>query len=224
MPISMNCPSCNKTLSAPDSSSGKKAKCPACGQIMTVPEVVREAEAVGVGGAGASGDLGPTSDSPSPAAAGQTRQPCPECGQMIVAGAAKCRFCNAIFDPTLKLLEKSRPGSRCQDLRQIASYQRGVIFCILFQVLAYAGIFAVPQPLAFVPVLLLMIAGIAALVFVVLLAIRIYSTGTAILLGILMFIPCVALVTLLVINQAATKMLTENGIKVGFLGASMSQF
>ena len=31
MHISMNCPSCNKTLSAPDTAAGKKAKCPACG-------------------------------------------------------------------------------------------------------------------------------------------------------------------------------------------------
>ena len=29
---------------------------------------------------------------------------------------------------------------------------------------------------------------------------------------------------LLIINQAATKRLTENGIKVGFFGANMSQF
>ena len=46
MPIKMNCPSCGKTLSAPDAAAGKKAKCPSCGQIMTVPEVVREAEDV----------------------------------------------------------------------------------------------------------------------------------------------------------------------------------
>jgi hypothetical protein len=33
---------------------------------------------------------------------GEARRPCPECGEMIMAGAAKCRFCNAIFDPRLK--------------------------------------------------------------------------------------------------------------------------
>jgi predicted RNA-binding Zn-ribbon protein involved in translation (DUF1610 family) len=31
------------------------------------------------------------------------RQPCPECGEMIVVGAAKCRFCGAVFDPRLKV-------------------------------------------------------------------------------------------------------------------------
>ena len=39
MPIQMNCASCGKTLSAPDTAAGKKAKCPSCGQIMVVPEV-----------------------------------------------------------------------------------------------------------------------------------------------------------------------------------------
>jgi hypothetical protein len=33
---------------------------------------------------------------------GDARRPCPECGEMIVAGAAKCRFCGAVFDPRLK--------------------------------------------------------------------------------------------------------------------------
>jgi hypothetical protein len=33
---------------------------------------------------------------------GEARRPCPECGEMIVAGAAKCRFCDAVFDPRLR--------------------------------------------------------------------------------------------------------------------------
>ena len=51
MPIKVSC-SCGKTLTAPDAAAGKKAKCPACGQIVPVPavvqEVVQEAEAIGV--------------------------------------------------------------------------------------------------------------------------------------------------------------------------------
>ena len=31
-----------------------------------------------------------------------TRRPCPECGEMIAVGAAKCRFCGAVFDPRLR--------------------------------------------------------------------------------------------------------------------------
>ena len=112
MPIKMNCPSCGKTLSAPDAAAGKKAKCPACGQVMTVPEVVHEAEPVGVGGAAPPVGLAPTSGGAGgPLRQGRGRQPCPECGEMIVAGAAKCRFCNAIFDPQLKLLQQRDPAA-----------------------------------------------------------------------------------------------------------------
>ena len=103
MPISVNCPSCGKTLSAPDTATGKKAKCPGCGQILTIPQVVHEAEAVGIGGVGPSGGIAPTAASASPAAGDPARQPCPECGEMIVVGAAKCRFCNAVFDPRLRV-------------------------------------------------------------------------------------------------------------------------
>ncbi len=227
MPIKMNCPSCGKTLAAPDSSFGKKVKCPACGQIMTVPEVAQAAEPVGAGAAGPAGAVGQTSAPPSPAADGETRWPCPECGEMIVAGAAKCRFCNAIFDPKLKLLKTSGPGSGNEELRQIASFQRGVIFSILIQILAnvvyYSTAKAIPI-LALVSGLVALVGLIAGVVFAILVATRVYSKGMGIFLGLLTIIPCLNLVILLIINQAATKRLTENGIKVGFFGASMSQF
>ncbi len=146
---------------------------------------------------------------------------------MIIVGAAKCRFCNAIFDPQLKLLEKNRPGSANENLRQVATYQRGLIFCILIYILAavaYGVLTQVNRFLAVIPSLVVLCAIIAGIVFAILVATRVYSTGTGIVLGILVIIPCVGLVILLVINQAATKMLTGNGIKVGFFGANMSQF
>ena len=37
MPINMQCPSCGKTLAAPDSAAGKQAKCPQCAKVITVP-------------------------------------------------------------------------------------------------------------------------------------------------------------------------------------------
>ena len=145
---------------------------------------------------------------------------------MIIVGAAKCRFCNAIFDPQLKLLEKNRPGSGSEELRQIAVYQRGVIFCILIQFLAYIGCVAFHgNPiLAGVAGLVVIGAVIGGVVFAVLLAVRVYSAGAGIAMGMSALIPCLGLVMLLIINQAATKKLTDNGIKVGFFGANMSQF
>ena len=38
MPIDLNCSGCGKRLRVPDDSAGKQARCPACGEISTVPE------------------------------------------------------------------------------------------------------------------------------------------------------------------------------------------
>ncbi len=242
MPIKVNCALCGKTLSAPDSAAGKKAKCPGCGQIVTVPgvaavtapKVVHVAEAVHVAATAAPSPLPPQTPTPaasSAAAEGETRQPCPECGEMIVKGAAKCRFCDAIFDSKLRALESARPGGKVGDLKKVASYQRGVILCILLQVFCYCGnyAFANTNPaVEFIGGCIILVVGlcvlIASVVFAVLVATRVFSTGVAVLLSILAFIPCLSIVSLSIIRQAATKTLRANGIKVGFAGADMSQF
>jgi len=36
------------------------------------------------------------------------RRPCPKCGEMIVATAAKCRFCGELFDPGLRRARDER--------------------------------------------------------------------------------------------------------------------
>ena len=72
----------------------------------------------------------------------------------------------------------------------------------------------------------LAVLGVAlvAMIFVILLAVKVYSPVMGILMGLLTLVPCVGLIMLLVINQKATKLLTEHGHKVGLLGASLSQF
>lgn len=117
MPIIVKCPSCGKTLAAPDGGAGKRAKCPGCAQVMTIPAAVAAQppaavpipQAASPHPAGAppavaeSYSFGEPQAAASPVAvAGEQRRPCPECGEMIVAGAAKCRFCGAIFDPKLR--------------------------------------------------------------------------------------------------------------------------
>src|SRR6516165_6701578 len=103
MPISFLCPHCGKKLKAPDSAVGKTSKCPGCGTAVTCPEPVYDAELVdapppGAGGIDPYGDLNP--DQPyglvepqpaeAPAPAAESRRPCPMCGEMILAAAAKC--------------------------------------------------------------------------------------------------------------------------------------
>ncbi len=104
MSISVKCDDCGKTLKAPDSAAGKKAKCPQCGATVKIPEPVYDAEEAVEGESHEDADpfAGVDSyDSPS-APASDDRKPCPACGEMIVATAAKCRFCGEIFDAKLK--------------------------------------------------------------------------------------------------------------------------
>jgi len=111
--IHMSCPSCGATLKAPDDAIGRTTKCPECGTAMTVSEPIYDAEAIPDSDAAL-----PKSayglDEPAASAAGagagssppgEERRPCPMCGEMIVATAAKCRYCGEIFDPALKKIE-----------------------------------------------------------------------------------------------------------------------
>jgi hypothetical protein len=76
-------------------------------------------------------------------------------------------------------------------------------------------------PLA--PALVVGIAGaalsVAALVFVILLAAKLYGPTAAVLLGLCQLIPCGGLIVLLVVNARATAELRRNGVRVGLLGA-----
>jgi hypothetical protein len=103
--------------------AGKQAKCPNCKSLMTLPEIVHEAEEIAplsppppapVSNMSSLFDeeaeyqlaQGPKVDSPS--ASEPPRRPCPMCGEMIAVGAAKCRYCGAIFDAGLRAIEKSK--------------------------------------------------------------------------------------------------------------------
>jgi phage FluMu protein Com len=152
--ISVNCSQCGKKLTAPDTAAGKRARCPKCKTILTLPaasaeigmqEEVLDAEPV-AGGSPAPPSLEPTLDdlesiaTQVPAASGEgldlppddnaggydlaenpvapptaapteaARRPCPLCGELIPVGAAQCRFCKEIFDPTLKKAQRKQRG------------------------------------------------------------------------------------------------------------------
>lgn len=114
MPIRLTCGQCGRTLSVPDAAAGKRARCPICDNIVPIPAAdVRDAEEIGAEEIAAEASHGDTyglaSDNepqpPRPSADEPPRRPCPICGEMIVVGAAKCRFCNAIFDLALQRQE-----------------------------------------------------------------------------------------------------------------------
>jgi uncharacterized membrane protein (GlpM family) len=112
-------------------------------------------------------------------------------------------------------------GSR-DDLRNVAKYQKGIIVAILIYMVAVIGQFALPSELRVLSAITGLLAGLVGAVFVFLLAMKTYGTGSGILLGILSLMPCFGLIILLMVNGRATNILKQNGIKVGLLGANVS--
>jgi hypothetical protein len=108
------------------------------------------------------------------------------------------------------------------DLRSIAIYQKAILLCILIYFGLVLGGLAMPQELRFLVGLAILGLGLVSTVLVFLLATKVNSTAIGIVLGILTFIPCIGLIILLYINNQATSTLKEHGIRVGLLGASMS--
>jgi hypothetical protein len=118
-------------LKAPETAIGKKAKCPACGTIMVVQKPLEVIEDDELPPAPKNEDpfgLGkllddeveyqlqkpvPVAPTPEP----ETRRPCPACGEMIAIGAAKCRFCDEIFDHkrVKQAMKKARKTERVYD-------------------------------------------------------------------------------------------------------------
>ena len=111
MTIEVSCPACGKTLNAKDSAAGKQAKCPGCGGIISIPEAVFDAVDEFDQGFDADFDYAAAEHAGPAAASGSQRRPCPQCGEMIVAGAAKCRFCGEIFDSRLRHQESQNAVS-----------------------------------------------------------------------------------------------------------------
>jgi hypothetical protein len=113
-------------------------------------------------------------------------------------------------------------GSRA-DLRNVAKYQKVILICILIYLLSVAAQFILPNQLRFLPLLAVVGAGLTGTVFVFLLAMKVYHPVQGILYGILTLVPCIGLLMLFVVNDKATKILKQNGIHVGLLGADLSR-
>lgn len=116
MAIEVRCPSCSKLLKAKETMAGKRVKCPACGEPVTIPspgdEEVYDAEVVPP-----EDEYGLPADSHEAASDEEPdeepeKRACPMCGEMINVAAKKCRYCGEVFG---KKKKKKSSGSGDDD-------------------------------------------------------------------------------------------------------------
>ena len=112
-------------------------------------------------------------------------------------------------------------------LRRVAKYQQWVIYALLVNiVINIVAMVARSQDNVAVSlgvgVMALAIAAFA-MVAIFLLAKELYHIAAAVVFAILMIVPCISLITLLVVNGKATAYLQQHGIKVGFMGTNPNQ-
>jgi hypothetical protein len=127
-------------------------------------------------------------------------------------------------------IDDGAPRMSREDLRTVARSQRAICLCILGYLATIPLRFAInalpDQQMQLVLALCLLLfyvaVAITATVFVFMMALKVYSTGVGITLGILTMFPCIGLIVLLIINAKATGILRQYGVRVGLLGANMS--
>lgn len=115
-----------------------------------------------------------------------------------------------------------RRAAQREHLLAVAFAQRGIIVCILIYFGLVTAQFAIPPEFKFWLAIGLIPLGLLATVFVFMLALRLYGQNAGIALGLLTLVPLVGLIVLLSVNQRATKVLTDAGVRVGLLGARTS--
>ncbi len=119
----------------------------------------------------------------------------------------------------------SNDGER---LRQIAVWQKTLIYGVLCNILLFGGGIAAGMTGAtkLVPVLqvLSLCLSVVMLYFMFKLAQELYGTIMGVVCTILLFFPCISLITLLVVVSRASKDLQKAGYKVGLMGANLSDF
>ena len=116
------------------------------------------------------------------------------------------------------LVSKSKAQN---DIRSIAIYQKVILGCILANLSLVGCQFAQVPILSLIAALAMIGVGIVSLIFVILLALKVYHPVVAILLGLFSALPCIGLLALLIINGRATETLQKSGLKVGLLGAKI---
>jgi len=113
------------------------------------------------------------------------------------------------------------PSER-EKMRRVASRQQFVLYALLANIVINIGVMAAPtdQSVRLVLGILAIAIIITAMIAAFLLAKELYNVVVGVICAVLMPMPCISLLTLLVINGKATTFLQQRGVKVGFMGVN----
>jgi len=123
----------------------------------------------------------------------------------------------------IEFYESHADAADKEKLRTVAKWQRAVICALLANIVINIVLMSFRDGEVLAPLLILGLAFVVVLIAVAsiaLLANELYGTGLAVLCAVLMFVPCISLITMLIVNQKATGFLQSHGVKVGFLGVN----
>ena len=110
------------------------------------------------------------------------------------------------------------------ECKEIAGLQKAIMACIVIYLLTIPIVFFVPESFRIFTAIGYGLIALVATILVFALAVKVNGPGMGIVFGFLTFIPCIGLITLLVINGKATAVLQENGYSVGLFGVPASEF
>ena len=110
MTIEFNCPRCDKVLRTTDDKAGRQAKCPGCGELITIPEWSGEHQDSSFVSEGIDQELPPV---PSPLSdRSREMKSCPMCGVETRGDAIRCRSCGEVFKSESRLIQGRPSGFR----------------------------------------------------------------------------------------------------------------
>jgi predicted Zn finger-like uncharacterized protein len=249
MPIQITCPGCQTPYKLPDSMNGKKARCAKCQRVMLVaPAVTLELEADDeaveqppprVADAKPAKQQVEEVEDEEPVVRVRRRKSEEdedegEPEEEEVARRARPR----------KKKRRAKGNSWGRNLYRVALYQKTVLFCVLFNIIMVLTIGFFSEALPIIGILAIGVSLVSTF-FLFLLTKELFGWAPAVLLSLLdlaiilvplllqsflalaaifyIFLRLVALVLLLIINGAATRCLKASGVRVGLLGANLSE-
>ena len=135
MPIEFNCHVCGKLLRTSEAKAGKTAKCPGCGESLSVPQAEVAPDDYDSDDAGGSG-LDEFDAPAAPSTRSDATKSCPMCGEQIRRAASRCRFCGEDVDDRYS----SRSSSYSQPHRGAMLLTFGILslfVCQIFGIVAW---------------------------------------------------------------------------------------